>query len=44
MKFQKLSVERKDFEIKWNHFNDIRAGTALLVSLMLVIIQNKYSQ
>ena len=35
---EKLNEERKKFENKWNFYNKIRAGIAIFVSLMLLII------
>ena len=34
---EKLNKERENFENKWNYFNKIRTGLALLVSLLLFI-------
>ena len=33
-----VNDERIKFEIKWNYFNQIRAGIAFFVSLSLIII------
>ena len=36
--FQTLSDERKNFEKKWNFFNNIRTGIALFVILIFLLI------
>ena len=36
--FQTLSDERKNFETKWNYFNNIRTGIALIVVLIFLLI------
>ena len=36
--FQTLSDERKNFETKWNYFNNIRTGIALFVVLIFLLI------
>tara|TARA_A100001037_G_C14904677_1_gene524458 strand:- start:73 stop:567 length:495 start_codon:yes stop_codon:yes gene_type:complete len=38
MTSQMLSEERKKFEPKWNFYNNIRTGIALIVSLALILI------
>ena len=35
---QKLSDERKNFETKWNYYNNIRTGIAVFVVLIFLII------
>ena len=35
---QKLSDERKNFETKWNYYNNIRTGIAVFVVLILLLI------
>ena len=35
---QKLSDERKNFETKWNFFNNIRTGIAIFVILIFLLI------
>ena len=35
---QKLSDERKNFETKWNYYNNIRAGIAVFVVLIFLLI------
>ena len=36
--YQTLSEERKNFETKWNYFNNIRTGIALFVILIFLLI------
>ena len=36
--FETLSKERKNFETKWNYFNNIRTGIALFVVLIFLLI------
>jgi uncharacterized membrane protein len=36
--YQTLSEERKNFEIKWNYFNNIRTGIAFFVILIFLLI------
>ena len=40
MNFQTLSDERKNFEMRWNYFNNVRTVIALFVSLTLLIQLN----
>ena len=35
---QSLNEERKNFETKWNYFNNIRTGFALFVILIFLLI------
>ena len=35
---QSLNEERKNFETKWNYFNNIRTSISILVSLLLLIL------
>tara|TARA_X000000950_G_scaffold252124_1_gene314010 strand:- start:83 stop:577 length:495 start_codon:yes stop_codon:yes gene_type:complete len=35
---QTLSYERKNFETKWNYFNNIRTGIAVFVVLIFILI------
>ena len=35
---QKLSDERKNFETKWNFFNNIRTGISLFVIVIFLLI------